>query len=111
MPKNKNNHIHKFKRVLLGGKKIIRDDDGKRRIVDSGAATICYRCILPGCSTKIMREEMEGREFICWECGGVGVITSAMLSLAKPRHFACRKKRKNLDEVKLNPEERLGLTI
>jgi hypothetical protein len=108
---SKANHIHKYKKVLLGAKKIVIDEHGKKSIVNSGSAKEAFRCILPGCNHKVMREEMEGREFICWECGGVGVINTSMLSLTKPRHFACRKKRKSNDEIKLNPEERLGLTV
>ena len=93
----KQSHIHKYKRVLLGGKKVERVN-GKLRYIDTGNARCAYRCIIPGCKHKVMREEMEGRETICWNCGGILIITSEMLTLAKPRHFGCRKK-KTSEEV------------
>ena len=113
------NHIHKYKRISMGEKKIISEYDpilkrNIKKVIKNKEASIAYRCMIPGCNHKVNREEMEGRECICWNCGGLLIITSEILSakgggLLHPRHYGCRKKRIDEDLNLLSSSERIGL--
>ncbi len=91
-------HLHKYKQVIQGSERIVREQVGirngrpvfKKRLVKLNSGRVIYRCILPGCHHYIPIEMMEGREFECWNCGGKGVFTKEMKTLEKPRHHECR---------------------
>jgi hypothetical protein len=97
---NKQQHIHKFKRVIIGGTSIEKDPETGRKRLVSKPGTPYYRCIIPGCNSRYLIDDMEGRESICWGCGGIVAFSTSMRTLAKPRHFQCRKKRKE-EEIEM----------
>lgn len=85
-------HIHKYKQVILGGKKIERGADGKKRIVRQGGTPV-YKCMIPGCTHYISRDLVQGRYSICWVCDKQMVMTSQSVTMVRPRHFECMKRK------------------
>lgn len=103
-------HIHKFKRVVIGSQTIKRVKENGRwvkRLIKNGDGHPVYRCILPGCKTHFARELMEGRKAICWRCGEEMTITAESLTLVKPRHFNCRKEFHRPDVTLVTLSERI----
>lgn len=95
---SKNNHVHKYIAMVLGGRRIIRAKDGSKRIVKKSGYPI-FKCTIPGCTHYVPAELALGRESICWVCGKVMVITQRSLRLKRPHHYECYSK-ESLVEIK-----------
>jgi len=83
-------HVHKYKRVIMGGKKFEKDENGKLRIVRQAGYPV-YKCVVPGCTHYVPRELAEGRESTCWRCGERLTMTTRNLTQAKPTHRECTR--------------------
>ena len=73
------NHVHKYKRVDIGGK-----------------GYIIYRCMIPGCSHYLPTKELIiNRETLCWDCNRITVYTQEMYNrkIMDPLCEDCRQKR------------------
>lgn len=84
-------HIHKYKKAILGGRRIVKKD-GKRYIESCGGYEV-FKCALPGCTHFVSRELADGRQSLCWNCGGELILNAENLTLVKPTHRECRKTR------------------
>lgn len=82
-------HVHKYIRVILGGKKIVRIDG--KRFIKPKEGYVVYKCILPGCNHYVPRELAVGRKSICWFCGGELVLNMENTTKKKPTHVYCRR--------------------
>lgn len=90
-------HVHKFKRVILGDTKIVLED-GKKHIKKTGEGKIFYRCMIPGCQRLIPKALAENQLSECWRCGDTMIIgVSDLQGLGKvyPVHHECRRPKNN----------------
>jgi uncharacterized paraquat-inducible protein A len=89
---NKDNHVHKYKRMIIGGKRVIRDEvTGQRRIVESDSGHLILKCVY--CPHYVIPELAIGRQAECWRCGGTFILSDESISKAKPTHKSCSKLR------------------
>ena len=90
-------HIHKYIRVLVGGRRIsyVKDPEtGKsQRVIEKVGGYEVFKCMFPGCTHFIPKELALGRISVCWNCGEELLLTPDCLMLKKPTHLQCRKKR------------------
>lgn len=91
-PQKKGEHVHKYMKAVIGGEKIVRDEQGKKRLIRTSGHPI-MRCMLPGCPHYIAFDLALARKSICWKCGGEMILDKKALILKKPTHPACRKQR------------------
>lgn len=105
-------HIHKFKRVILGETKVVVDNNGKKHIKKTGEGKISYKCMIPGCQRLLPKALMENQVSECWRCGDTMIIGSDHLQgLGKvyPVHRECRRsKNNNLIKEIFDDEEHQG---
>jgi hypothetical protein len=94
MKKEKQTHIHKFEKIILGGRKIIRKE-GKRYIEKCGGTEV-MKCMLPGCKTWILFELACGQPTRCWQCNEELILSKENMKLKKPTHIWCRRVRENI---------------
>ncbi len=71
----KNEHIHKYMRVLLGDNYIV------------------FKCMLPGCPHYVRKELFMGRKSLCWRCGGIFIISQKNLEQKKVHCKGCKRKK------------------
>lgn len=90
---SKGNHVHKYMRVIIGGRKIVVRD-GKKYIEKTGGTEV-FKCMIPGCSHFKVRELVLGAQSICWKCGGELILNMENTTLKKPTHLWCRKTRES----------------
>ena len=82
------NHIHRYKKVDIGR-------NGKEFIV--------YKCMKPACSHYVRIDLSEGKLCECNKCGGLMMITKAVLihsgkkPMAKPHCSECIKRKRKPD--------------
>lgn len=82
-------HVHKYKRVIMGGKRIVLKDG--KKYIERAPGYMVYKCVLPGCAHYVPRELAEGRKSVCWRCGGELVMTNRNLWQVKPVHRECTR--------------------
>lgn len=63
----------------------------KRKWIGKNKDYEVFACVLPNCRHYISPELLEGKEYICWRCGGNMVATVNTRLLAKPHCKACTK--------------------
>jgi hypothetical protein len=85
----KKKHIHKFEKIIVGGRKIEKRD-GKRYIVKVPGKEL-MKCTLKNCPTFIIPELAEGRLSLCWYCGEELTLTKENMKLKHPTHVYCRR--------------------
>lgn len=86
-------HIHKFKRIILGNTKIVLEN-GKKHIKKTGEGKVFYRCMIPGCQRLLPKELMENQVSECWRCGDtmiIGVSDLQGFGKVHPVHHECRR--------------------
>lgn len=88
-------HTHKYMRVKYGGRRIVKDEDGSRRIVKSNAYEV-FKCQVPDCNSFMPRELVIGSLSLCWVCDHVMVLDKESTKLKKPTHEFCRKTRQEV---------------
>lgn len=86
-------HVHKYMRVVMGGRKVVRID-GIRRIIKSPGTEV-FKCQIPGCTTFKLREVVCGEFSVCWKCGSELTLNMENTTLKKPTHRGCRNSRNN----------------
>ena len=89
---SKKDHIHKYYRTYIGGRQIVKDDDGKRRIISTEKHEV-FRCAIPGCTTYKERALVIGDISTCWNCNEELIIDKENIKRVKPTHKFCRKQR------------------
>lgn len=89
----KNTHVHKYRRVLLGGTKVVRRDG--RRYLEKCPGTEVFKCMIPGCPHYLSRELAVGRDSVCWKCGETLTLNMENTTLKNPTHLYCRKTRED----------------
>lgn len=85
-------HIHKYYRTVLGARKIIKDENGTRKIIPAEGKEI-FRCGIPGCTTYRPRSLVLGLKSLCWVCGEELILSTENTKLKKPTHKFCRKRK------------------
>lgn len=80
MPKKREEHTHKYMRIILGRK------SRNYRI---------YRCVLPGCAHYVNAELIGGMDCICWRCDKEFTIPRRK-PLKKPHCMQCTERKKPL---------------
>jgi hypothetical protein len=81
-------HLHKYLLVTLGGTKIIRDEEGKKRLVRGDGYPV-FKCIVAGCPHYIALDLARGRECACWDCNMPMVIDQRSIKHKRPHHREC----------------------
>ncbi len=81
-------HVHKYLRVMLGGKRLIKDDTGNSRLLNQAGYPV-MKCILPGCRHFISLELCIGRECVCWRCEGTMIMSNESIKKVHPTHKNC----------------------
>jgi hypothetical protein len=90
----KEEHTHKYQKILLGGRRIVKKD-GKKYIEKCGGYEI-FKCMMPGCRTWKATELVIGDTSLCWVCGGKLTLTTENTRLKRPTHTYCRKTREQV---------------
>lgn len=86
-------HIHKFERRILGGRRLSYEFiNGKKRkvLVKTGGYTV-FKCAIPGCTTYIPAELIDGHESICWTCELPLTINKENMKAKRPIHEGCKR--------------------
>lgn len=91
----KYNHVHKYKRTEIGGRRIVREMG--RRFIKKTDGYPVFKCMIPDCPHYLPMALALGRKSICWRCGRELVIDEAMLNMAKPSHKDCAKAAKETE--------------
>ena len=86
-----NKHIHKYMKVILGGRRIVIKD-GRRYIEKTGGYPV-MKCTVPKCTHYIAQDLAIGRSTICWKCGNEFVLNSENVQLKRPLCYECRKRK------------------
>ena len=83
-------HIHKFHRIYLSSREVIKDKEGKRHLVEKPKHEV-WKCGVPGCPTFKDRALVLGNLSQCWVCGDALILDSENMKLVRPTHVWCRK--------------------
>ena len=84
-------HTHKYQRVILGGRKIVKRD-GKKYLEQCGGYEV-FKCMIPKCPHYKAREMLVGAASVCWHCGEEMILNAESLRLKKSTHVWCRRVR------------------
>jgi hypothetical protein len=84
-------HIHKYKKMNIGRKDIVRNASGYKCIQQR--EYYVFKCILPGCSSYKPVQFAIGDKCICWKCNQEMILDSGTIKRTKPAHEYCRKLR------------------
>jgi len=87
-------HIHKYQRIYIGGRKVSKDKDGNKIIINVAKYEV-FKCTIPGCPTYKTRELAVGDKSICWKCGLELILNAENMKLKRPTHPYCRKIRES----------------
>lgn len=87
-------HIHKYRRIIVGNTKVIYKDG--KRYLEKCPGTVVMKCI--SCPVYKKIELMEGHKSLCWRCGKVLVLNQENLKLVKPTHITCRRVKEKLND-------------
>lgn len=85
-------HTHKYEKIILGGRKVVRDQHGFKKIIKTGGYEV-MKCTVPECTHYIALELAIGRKSICWVCEEEMILTKENVRNNKPIHRDCRRQR------------------
>jgi len=88
---SKQDHTHKYYRVLVGSRKIVIKNG--KRYLEKGDGREVFKCAVPGCPTFKLKELAIGDKSICWTCGEELILNTENTRLKKPTHITCRRMR------------------
>ena len=90
-------HIHKYLKVILGGRRVVRRDG--KRFIEKCSGYEVFKCVVPGCNHFISSELILGRIGQCWKCNENLTLSPENTKLKKPTHIWCRKTREKKENA------------